>query len=188
MEDYKVDKYEYLKAPILLENFKQTYLTSLNIYLNDEKFREKTSALPKLKSSAITKFEKILQKEQKDKNFLPNLLIKDGKLKNSDKKKKAITLRYIVFDNELIYITQEALADNTGSNNKLTDPFTSYFKETNEKIRKKALEQIIANILPNKVKNKEKKEEDKKEDKKEESEYDYKKRELEELQRDIELL
>ena len=41
MEESKTDKYEYLNAPCLLENFKQTYLSSLNVFLNDEKFQNK---------------------------------------------------------------------------------------------------------------------------------------------------
>ena len=39
-------KYEYLNAPCLIEDFKKNYLTSLNIFLNDEKFKEKTDSLP----------------------------------------------------------------------------------------------------------------------------------------------
>ena len=49
-------KYQYLNAPCLLEDFKKNYLTSLNIFLNDQKFKEKIDALPVLKSSAITKY------------------------------------------------------------------------------------------------------------------------------------
>ena len=52
-------KYEYLNAPCLLEDFKNNYLASLNIFLNDQKFKEKTDALPALKSSAISKYEKL---------------------------------------------------------------------------------------------------------------------------------
>ena len=55
-------KYEYLNAPCLIEDFKKNYLTSLNIFLNDEKFKEKTDSLPILKSSAITKYEKLISK------------------------------------------------------------------------------------------------------------------------------
>ena len=49
------NKYEFLNAPILLEEFRKSYLSSLNIFLNDDKFKEKTDSLPSLKSSAITK-------------------------------------------------------------------------------------------------------------------------------------
>ena len=57
-------KYEYLNAPCLLEDFKSNYLTSLNIFLNDKKFKEKMDSLPVLKSSAITKYEKLITKEE----------------------------------------------------------------------------------------------------------------------------
>ena len=67
MEKSKTDKYEYLNDPYLLENFKNTYLASLNIFLNDEKFTQKVATLPALKSSTITKYEKLIQKEEQEK-------------------------------------------------------------------------------------------------------------------------
>ena len=67
IEEFINNKYEFLNAPILLEDFRQNYLSSLNIFLNDDKFKEKTDSLPSLKSSAISKYEKLLQKELKEK-------------------------------------------------------------------------------------------------------------------------
>ena len=149
MEDFKTDKYEYLNAPILLENFKQTYLTSLNVFLNDDKFQQKVSTLPILKSSAITKYEKIIAKEaaERDKKG-----IKPKKIPQpiNKRKNKGLTIRYIVTDHELVEITLSAIEESNECNSKLTDPFNSYFHENNEKIRKKALEQIISNIIPKK--------------------------------------
>lgn len=160
MEESKTDKYEYLNAPCLLEKFKQTYLTSLNVFLNDEKFQNKISTLPLLKSSAITKYEKILEKEAAEKAkkgiIMPkksnNALQRNPLLKKAVS--KGLTVRYIVIDHELVEITLAAIEESNECNSKLTDPFNSYFHENNEKIRKKALEQIVANIIPKNDKNK----------------------------------
>ena len=92
-------KYEYLNAPCLIETFKKNYLTSLNIFLNDDKFKEKTDSLPILKSSAITKYEKLISKEEaellkkrklklKNKNIQPLILETD--FTNNSKKKMLI--------------------------------------------------------------------------------------------------
>ena len=164
-------KYEYLNAPCLLEDFKNNYLASLNIFLNDQKFKEKTDALPALKSSAITKYEKLISKEQaellktKTKNkfsnklqplsleYEPNQVYKMNKTTPNIKKKQAskgIPIRYIIIDHELVEISLEAIEESNEINNKLTDPFNAYFHEDNPKIRKKALEQIINNIMPKK--------------------------------------
>ena len=172
-------KYEYLNAPCLIEDFKKNYLTSLNIFLNDEKFKEKTDSLPILKSSAITKYEKLISKEEaeilkkrklklKNKNLEPLMI--ENEFNNNKKKlmsnttpnlnyrkkinqKKAIQVRYIIIDHELVEISLKAIEENNEINNKLTDPFNAYFHEQNPKVRKKALEQIINNIIPNKKKN-----------------------------------
>ena len=47
-EELNNNKYEFLNAPILLEEFRKNYLSSLNIFLNDKKFKEKTDSLPAL--------------------------------------------------------------------------------------------------------------------------------------------
>ena len=169
-------KYEYLNAPCLIEDFKKKYLTALNIYLNDDKFKEKTDSLPILKSSAITKYEKLISKEEaelmkkrklklKNKNKLQPLNIKTENEKNILNKisntspnfhlnkklnPKSIQVRYIIIDHELVEISLKAIEENNEINNKLTDPFNAYFHEQNPKVRKKALEQIINNIIPNK--------------------------------------
>ena len=174
-------KYEYLNAPCLIDDFKKNYLTSLNIFLNDEKFKEKTDSLPILKSSAITKYEKLISKEEaelikkrkltlkkKTKNLQPleiNNELNNNKRRLTSKttpnlnfrkqipQKKGIQLRYIIIDHELVEISLKAIEENTEINNKLTDPFNAYFHEQNPKVRKKALEQIINNIIPNKKNN-----------------------------------
>ena len=173
------EKYEYLNAPCLIDGFKKSYLASLNIFLNDDKFKEKTDSLPILKSSAITKYEKLISKEEaeiikkrklklKNKNLQPlvieNDLINTKKritskttpnlnFKRNIRQKKGIQVRYIIIDHELIEISLKAIEENSEINNKLTDPFNAYFHEQNPKVRKKALEQIINNIMPNKKNN-----------------------------------
>ena len=173
------EKYEYLNAPCLIDDFKKSYLASLNIFLNDDKFKEKTDSLPILKSSAITKYEKLISKEEaeiikkrklklKNKNLQPlvieNDLINTKKritskttpnlnFKRNIRQKKGIQVRYIIIDHELIEISLKAIEENSEINNKLTDPFNAYFHEQNPKVRKKALEQIINNIMPNKKNN-----------------------------------
>ena len=173
------EKYEYLNAPCLIDDFKKSYLTSLNIFLNDDKFKEKTDSLPILKSSAITKYEKLISKEEaeiikkrklklKNKNLQPlvieNDLINTKKritskttpnlnFKRNIRQKKGIQVRYIIIDHELVEISLKAIEENSEINNKLTDPFNAYFHEQNPKVRKKALEQIINNIMPNKKNN-----------------------------------
>lgn len=163
-------KYEYLNAPCLLEDFKQTYLTSLNIFLNDEKFKEKTDSLPVLKSSAITKYEKLIAKEESER-LKNKAKVKRNKTSDklqpinkqnpnstfhgrSQKKQlnKGVQIRYIIIDHELVEISLQAIEESNEINNKLTDPFNAYFHENNPKIRKKALEQIINNIMPDKSK------------------------------------
>ena len=169
-------KYEYLNAPCLIENFKKKYLTSLNIFLDDDKFKEKTDSLPILKSSAITKYEKLISKEEaeilkkrklklKNKNLQPLILENDFTNNNKKKmltanttpnfrkrinQKKKILVRYIIIEHELVEISLKAIEENNEINNKLTDPFNAYFHEQNPKVRKKALEQIINNIIPKK--------------------------------------
>ena len=59
---------QYLKNPQITQKFKQNYLSSLNIYLDDKNFENKVSVLPKLKSQVITKYEKSLEKMKKEKD------------------------------------------------------------------------------------------------------------------------
>ena len=85
-EELNNNKYEFLNSPILLEEFRKKYLSSLNIFLNDEKFKEKTDALPALKSSTISKYEKLIKKEQSEKEKRKrkkkiNIIIKIKKIK-----------------------------------------------------------------------------------------------------------
>ena len=159
------NKYEFLNAPILLEEFRNKYLSSLNIFLNDDKFKEKTDSLPSLKSSTISKYEKLINKEQKEKekkrrykrssstiafqNAGENIISSPQHKKISKKLlNKGNQLRYIINDHELIKINLQVIEENSEMNKKLKDPFNSYFHESNSKIRKKALEQIINSLLP----------------------------------------
>ena len=66
-EELNNNKYEFLNAPILIEDFRKNYLSSLNIFLNPEKFKEKIDSLLVLKSPAISKYQKLIQKEENEK-------------------------------------------------------------------------------------------------------------------------
>ena len=167
-EDYEElnnNKYEFLNAPILLDEFRKNYLSSLNIFLNDKKFKEKTDSLPVLKSSAISKYEKLIQKEENErakkklkykrnnstgafKSLAENILLSPNKKDLKKLFNKGNQIRYIINDHELIRINLQAIEENNEINNKLTDPFNAYFHENNPKIRRKALEQIINGIMP----------------------------------------
>ena len=167
-EDYEElnnNKYEFLNAPILLDEFRKNYLSSLNIFLNDKKFKEKTDSLPVLKSSAISKYEKLIQKEENErakkklkykrnnstgafKSLAENILMSPNKKDLKKLFNKGNQIRYIINDHELIRINLQAIEENNEINNKLTDPFNAYFHENNPKIRRKALEQIINGIMP----------------------------------------
>ena len=164
-EQFNNNKYEFLNAPILLEDFRKNYLSSLNIFLNDQKFKEKTDSLPALKSSAISKYEKLIQKEENEKakkrlktkrNYstgafkllAENIILSPNKKENKKIFNKGNQVRYIINDHELIKINLQAIEENNELNNKLTDPFNAYFHENNPKIRRKALEQIINGIMP----------------------------------------
>ena len=161
---FETNKHKYLNSSDLVENFKKSYLNSLQIILDDEKFKEKTDTLPLLKSSVINKYEKMFAKREQQKQKLINKHYKinstepnngemttRGKTTNSINLKKvipkSIQIRYIIIDNQLVNITLNSLEENSEINNKLTDPFSSYFQETNPKIRKKAIDQIINNIF-----------------------------------------
>ena len=165
MEELNNNKYEFLNAPILLEEFRKKYLSSLNIFLNDKKFKEKTDSLPILKSSAISKYEKLIQKEENEKakkrlknrrnnstgtfqTLAENIILLPNKKGIKKMINKGIQMRYIINDHELIKITLQAIEENNEINNKLTDPFNAYFHQNNPKIRKRALEQIINSIMP----------------------------------------
>ena len=160
----ELQTHKYIDSSDLVDNFKKSYLNSLKIILDDEKFKEKTDTLPLLKSSVINKYEKmfakreiekqkLLNKEYKINSTEPNLggISKRGITTNSMNLKKniakSIPIRYIIIDNQLVNITLEALEENNEINSKLTDPFSSYFQEANPKIRKKAVDQIIHNIF-----------------------------------------
>ena len=160
----ELQTHKYIDSSDLVDNFKKSYLNSLKIILDDEKFKEKTDTLPLLKSSVINKYEKMFAKREIEKQKLlnkeyrinstePNLggISKRGLTTNSMTLKKniakSIPIRYIIIDNQLVNITLDALEENNEINSKLTDPFSSYFQESNPKIRKKAVDQIIHNIF-----------------------------------------
>ena len=163
-EQLNHNKYEFLNAPILLEDFRKNYLSSLNIFLNDAKFKEKTDSLPSLKSSAISKYEKLIKKEQSEKakkrryrrssstgtfqSMAENIISSPHKKSPKKLINKQNQIRYIINDHELTKLNLQVIEENNEMNNKLTDPFNAYFHESNSKIRKKALEQIINSLLP----------------------------------------
>ena len=157
------NKHKFLNSSDLLDNFKKSYLNSLQVILDDEKFKEKTDTLPLLKSSVINKYEKMFAKRELEKQKILNRennlnstepnnirLTNRGRTTNSLLKKsvaKPIPIRYIIIDNHLINITLEGIEENNEINNQLTDPLNSYFQESNPKVRKKAVEAIINNIF-----------------------------------------
>ena len=106
-------KNRFLNSSSLMENFKKSYLNSLQIILDDEKFKAKVETLPNLKSSVINKYEKMFAKiNLKNKKFLNKEYILNStdhnnirsrttspNLKNNIK--KTIPIRYIIIDNQL---------------------------------------------------------------------------------------
>ena len=73
-------QHKYSNSNKLTKEFKQSYLTSLQLILDDEKFKEKAENLPLLKSSVINKYEKLLAKAK-----LKIISKKKNKLKNAEK-------------------------------------------------------------------------------------------------------
>ena len=156
---------KYSNSNQLTENFKKSYLTSLQLILDDDKFKEKAETLPLLKSSVINKYEKMLarkkfkiQSQNKTKmNIEPSNTGKNkNEINNNEKpkknnlefnQKKIIQTRYIILDKQLTEITLKSIEENSEINNKLTDPFNSFFQESNPKIRKNALDQIMNKIF-----------------------------------------
>ena len=156
---------KYSNSNQLTENFKKSYLTSLQLILDDDKFKEKAETLPLLKSSVINKYEKMLarkkfkiQSQNKGKMGVEtNNNIQNKNVINNNEKpkknnldinsKKIIQTRYIILDKQLTEITLKSIEENSEINNKLTDPFNSFFQESNPKIRKNALDQIMNNIF-----------------------------------------
>ena len=115
----ELQTHKYIDSSDLVDNFKKSYLNSLKIILDDEKFKEKTDTLPLLKSSVINKYEKMFAKREIEKQKLlnkeyrinstePNLggISKRGLTTNSMTLKKniakSIPIRYIIIDNQLI--------------------------------------------------------------------------------------
>ena len=161
--DLNYSQPKYSNSNKISKDFKQSYLNSLQIILDDDKFKEKVETLTLLKSSVINKYEKMLAKK-KEKLRLENKKYKKiNKTEqntyeiNNDKKtkilgivnnpKKIIQMRYIILDKQLTEISLKSIEENTEINNKLTDPFNSFFQESNQKIRKNAKEQILNNIF-----------------------------------------
>ena len=156
---------KYSNSNQLTENFKKSYLTSLQLILDDDKFKEKAETLPLLKSSVINKYEKMLarkkfkiQSQNKGKmNIETNNNTQNKNVINNNERpkknnleinsKKIIQTRYIILDKQLTEITLKSIEENSEINNKLTDPFNSFFQESNPKIRKNALDQIMNNIF-----------------------------------------
>ena len=164
-------QHKYSNSNKLTKEFKQSYLTSLQLILDDEKFKEKAENLPLLKSSVINKYEKLLAKAKlkiisKKKNKLKNAEQNNNDVSNNKKheknnfekySKKIITTRYIILDKKLTEINLRALEENSEINSKLSDPFNSFFQESNQQIRKNALDQIMNKIFVTEEESKKKK-------------------------------
>ena len=156
---------KYSNSDKITENFRKKYLSSLQVILDDDKFKEKAETLPLLKSSVINKYEKMIakkklkiqsQKKGKINKIGNNTEQNNNEIKINENPKKnnfeniskhIVQTRYIILDKQLTEITLKAIEENAEINNKLTDPFNSFFQESNPKIRKNALEQIMNNIF-----------------------------------------
>ena len=150
---------KYSNSNRIAQNFKQKYLNSLQLILDDNKFKEKAESLPLLKSSVINKYEKMLSKRNEklfsqgknykiiNKTEQDNIDLNTKKSNFENNFKKNIQIRYIILDKQFTEISLKAIEENSEISNKLADPFNSFFKEMNPKIRKTALDQIIDNIF-----------------------------------------
>ena len=150
---------KYSNSNRLAQDFKQKYLNSLQLILDDNKFKEKAESLPLLKSSIINKYEKMLTKRNEklfsqgkhykiiNKTEENNIGINTKKSKFENNFKKNIQVRYIILDKQFTEISLKSIEEHSDISNKLADPFNSFFKELNPKIRKTALDQIIDNIF-----------------------------------------
>ncbi len=92
-----MDEKKISDNPRLVDKFNKNYLTNLNLYLDSKRFMNKMESLPNLKSTAILKLEKLVDKESKNsfmgtksKNFINGGSIDSYKKKNNkiDKNKK----------------------------------------------------------------------------------------------------
>ena len=135
---------KYSNPTKVFYDFKNSYLNSLEIILDDEKFKEKADNLPLLKSSVINRYEKILTKKNEKKNLNNQ---KNKTNTNIHNNKKIIQTRYIILDKQLTELSLKAIEENDEINNKLTDPFNSFFQDNNPNIRRNAMEQITNNIF-----------------------------------------
>lgn len=134
--------YTNKEKKIVINDFK-TYLSSLNNYLDDNTFYEKSSKLPKIQShlvkkaensSTIKKFDSEENNEQNSVNFL--------------KEEKHEQARFIVyeFNSNKSFKDNHKQEDNKDIRLNMHNPIKVYMHDDNQKMRKFALDQILAKV------------------------------------------
>lgn len=81
----------HLSNPVIVEKFVKGYLSSLRVYMDDDAYKTKSMTLPKICSSAVTRFEKAIEKDQKE----ASIRKKENNMKNSDMHLSSSDLREI---------------------------------------------------------------------------------------------
>ena len=130
--DFSLQKYS--NSNKITKDFRESYLKSLQIILDDDKFKAKTENLPLLKTPVINKYEKMLAKTKlkirsrrnnrmnkgvsfTEKNINDiNHNEKTSVINNDKTNKKIVQIRYIILDKKLTEITLKNFEENSEIN------------------------------------------------------------------------